>query len=184
MTKRIESTGAPGTPVSSARPDVEARGETFYPGPSRTHLAAFPPKERWDDWAERDPRLGAHAPARRYMLVPTTCFNCEAACGLLAYVDRDTLEIRKLEGNPEHPGSRGRNCAKGPATINQIHDPDRIREPLKRVGARGSCEWAPVSWDDALADIAGRIRAAITAGRANDVMYHVGRPGEDGYTER
>ena len=34
--------------------DVEARGETFYPGPSGMHLAAFPPKERWDDWVELD----------------------------------------------------------------------------------------------------------------------------------
>ena len=38
--------------VSAARKDVEARGETFYPGPSRVHLSAFPPKERWDDWVE------------------------------------------------------------------------------------------------------------------------------------
>ena len=33
--------------VSAARREVEARGETFYPGPSRIHLASFPPKERW-----------------------------------------------------------------------------------------------------------------------------------------
>jgi anaerobic selenocysteine-containing dehydrogenase len=70
--------------------------------------------------------------------VPTTCFNCESACGLLAYIDKETLEVRKFEGNPEHPGSRGRNCAKGPATLNQIHDVDRILYPLKRVGKRGS----------------------------------------------
>ncbi len=65
------------------------------------------------------------------MLVPTTCFNCESACGLLAYVDKETLEVRKFEGNPEHPGSRGRNCAKGPATLNQVNDPDRILYPLE-----------------------------------------------------
>jgi hypothetical protein len=46
--------------------------------------------------------------------VPTTCFNCESACGLLAYIDRETGQIQKFEGNPENPGSRGRNCAKGP----------------------------------------------------------------------
>ena len=118
------------------------------------------------------------------MLVPTTCFNCESACGLLAYVDPETLEVRKFEGNPEHPGSRGRNCAKGPATLNQIRDPDRILHPLRRAGARGGGSWEPVSWDEALDDIAGRIRRAIVGGRPNAVMYHVGRPGEDGYTER
>lgn len=166
--------------VSAARQDTAARGETFYPGASRVHLAAFPPKERWDDWVELDARRSEH----RSMLVPTTCFNCESACGLLAYVDRETLTVRKFEGNPEHPGSRGRNCAKGPATLNQVTDPDRILAPLKRAGARGEGRWTQVSWDEALDDIAARIRAAITGGRPNEVMYHVGRPGEDGFTER
>ena len=95
------------------------------------------------------------------MLVPTTCFNCESACGLLAYVDRDDLHVRKFEGNPEHPGSRGRNCAKGPSTLNQVTDPDRILYPLRRVGERGAGQWERVSWDDALDAIAARIRAAI-----------------------
>ena len=140
--------------VSAARTATEARGETFYPGASRIHLAAFPPKERWDDWVELESKDWPRRTERRYMLVPTTCFNCESACGLLAYVDRDTLQVRKFEGNPEHPGSRGRNCAKGPATVNQVTDPDRILHPLKRVGPRGGGQWEPVSWDEALDDIA------------------------------
>ena len=155
-----------------------------YPGPSGIHLESFPPRERWDDWTELDSRAWPRRVERRYMLVPTTCFNCESACGLLAYVDRETLEVRKYEGNPEHPGSRGRNCAKGPATLNQANDPDRILYPLRRTGARGANEWKQTTWDEALDDIAARIRRAITEGRPNEVMYHVGRPGEDGYTER
>ena len=51
-------------------------------------------------------------------------------------LDRETLEVRKYEGNPEHPGSRGRNCAKGPATLNQANDPDRILHPLRRLGKK------------------------------------------------
>jgi anaerobic selenocysteine-containing dehydrogenase len=155
-----------------------------YPGPSGAGLSAFPPQERWDDWVELDPAAWPRRVERRYALVPTTCFNCESACGLLAYVDKETGEVRKLEGNPEHPGSRGRNCAKGPATLNQITDPDRILHPLKRVGKRGEGEWERVSWDEVLDDLAARIRRAITEGRGNEVMYHVGRPGEDGFTER
>src|SRR5437588_508016 len=170
--------------VRAARDAAEARGETFYPGPSRIHLAAFPPKERWNDWVELDSKAWPARVEKRYMLVPTTCFNCESACGLLAYVDRDTMQIRKFEGNPEHPGSRGRNCAKGPATLNQITDPDRILYPLKRAGRRGEGKWVRVSWDEVLNDLGDRIRRAITEGRPNEVMYHVGRPGEDGYTER
>lgn len=172
------------TLVSAARADVESRGETFYPGPSRVHLASFPPKERWDDWVELDPSSWPSRVERRYMLVPTTCFNCESACGLLAYVDRDTLEVKKFEGNPEHPGSRGRNCAKGPATLNQVTDPDRILFPLKRAGRRGEGKWERVTWDEALDEIAARIRTALEEDRANEIMYHVGRPGEDGFADR
>jgi len=170
--------------VSAARQAAEARGETFYPGPSRIHLAAFPPKERWNEWVELDAKAWPARVEKRYMLVPTTCFNCESACGLLAYVDRDTLQVRKFEGNPAHPGSRGRNSAKGPATLNQITDPDRILYPLKRAGRRGTGGWVRVSWDEALDDIAARVRRAMTEERPNEIMYHVGRPGEDGFAER
>lgn len=170
--------------VSAAKAEVEARGETFYPGASGVHLAAYPPKERWSDWVELDAKAWPKRVERRYVLVPTTCFNCESACGLLAYVDRDTLEVRKFEGNPEHPGSRGRNCAKGPATVTQLTDPDRILHPLKRTGARGGGQWRRVEWDEALDDIAERIRSAMDEDRHNQIMYHVGRPGEDGFTER
>jgi anaerobic selenocysteine-containing dehydrogenase len=158
--------------------------QTFYPGPSRIHLAAFPPKERWDDWTELDSQAWPRRKERHYSLVPTTCFNCESACGLLAYIDKDTGKVQKFEGNPENPGSRGRNCAKGPATLNQITDPDRILYPLKRAGKRGEGKWERVDWDTVLDDIAARIRKAIVEDRRDEIMYHVGRPGEDGFTER
>ncbi len=147
--------------------------------PSPGELANFPPPERWDDWVEYD---SAHWPTkleRRYSLIPTICFNCEAGCGLLAYVDKETNRIRKFEGNPEHPGSRGRNCAKGPATINQVNDSERIRYPLKRIGKRGEGKWQRVTWDEVLDDLANRIRKAIQEKRQNEIMYHVGRPGHE-----
>lgn len=172
------------TPVNADRQATASRGETFYEGPSRVALAAYPPKERWNDWVELDPRAWPERVEHRYTLVPTTCFNCESACGLLAYIDRDTNGIRKFEGNPEHPASRGRACAKGPATLNQAEDPDRILHPMKRTGPRGAGAWARVSWDEALDDIAGRIRNALREHRHHEIMYHVGRPGEDGFTER
>src|SRR5215831_19490803 len=157
---------------------------TQYPGPSRIHLSAFPPKDRWDDWTELDSQAWPERKERHYQLVPTTCFNCESACGLLAYIDKDTGAIQKFEGNPENPGSRGRNCAKGPATLNQVNDPDRILYPLKRTGKRGEGKWERVGWDEVLDDLAARIRKAIVEDRKDEIMYHVGRPGEDGFTER
>jgi len=177
-------TAKPDGSMSASRQAVEAAGQTRYPGPSGGDLAAYPPRERWDDWVELDSKAWPTRVERHYALVPTTCFNCESACGLLAYVDRESLRIRKFEGNPEHPGSRGRNCAKGPATLNQVRDPHRILHPMKRVGPRGGGKWERISWDEVLDDIAARVRQSLIDGRHNEIMYHVGRPGEDGYTER
>ena len=147
--------------------------------PPRGGLRSYPPVERWDDWEEYDPAAWPRKVTRRYALIPTICFNCEAACGLLAYVDKQTLGIQKFEGNPAHPGSRGRNCAKGPATLNQVNDPERIRYPLRRVGPRGGGQWERVSWDEALDDVSRRIRTALVEGRHKEIMYHLGRPGHE-----
>src|SRR5438477_11635905 len=94
------------------RPLVEPDGQAV--------LTSAPPPEQWDDWVEIEPRgWPGRKIERHYQLVPTTCFNCESACGLLAYVDKETHAIRKFEGNPLHPASRGRLCANGSAPIKQ-----------------------------------------------------------------
>ncbi len=147
-------------------------------------LASCPPPEQWQDWVEYDAKAWPRKVEKHYEIIPTICFNCEAACGLMAYVDKQTGRIRRFEGNPYHPGSRGRNCAKGPATINQIDDPERILYPLKRAGKRGEGKWERVTWDEALDTFAAKIRQALVEGRCDEVMYHVGRPGHDGYMER
>jgi anaerobic selenocysteine-containing dehydrogenase len=143
-----------------------------------------PDPSQWDDYVDFESKSWPKKDRKHYWVIPSICFNCESACGILAYVDKETLEVRKIEGNPVHPGSRGRTCAKGVVTPNQLDDPDRILYPLKRVGPRGSGEWARVTWDEVLTDIGGRIRKAIQEDRRHEVMYHVGRPGEDGYVNR
>ena len=182
MTKSVPQTSA-GTAVpqfaASERKPVKLT-EVVHPD---GRISQYPPPEVWDDWVEWDGKEWPKRVARRYTLVPTVCFNCESACGLLAYVDKETYEIRKFEGNPVHPGSRGRNCAKGPATHNQIYDPERILYPLKRVGKRGEGKWERISWEQALTEIAGKMRESKLR-RPNGIVYHVGRPGEDGYTNR
>ncbi len=149
-----------------------------------TPLESFPPLEKWDDWVELDSKSWPRRVEKRYRLVPTICFNCEAACGLVAYIDKADGRIRKLEGNPYHPGSRGRNCAKGPATLAQVHDEQRILHPMKRVGARGEGKFERTTWDEVIRTLAARIRRAIVEKRLTEVMYHVGRPGHDGYMDR
>jgi anaerobic selenocysteine-containing dehydrogenase len=145
---------------------------------------SHPDPSQWDHYVDFESTSWPKKDRREYWIIPSICFNCESACGILAYVDKQTLDVRKIEGNPVHPGSRGRTCAKGVVTPNQLEDPDRILYPLKRTGARGEGKWERVSWDQALEDIGARIRKAIQEGRRHELMYHVGRPGEDGYTNR
>ncbi|MBN4056167.1 molybdopterin-dependent oxidoreductase [Rhodothermus sp. AH-315-K08] len=172
--------GMPVFSTTTKKPRKVPMTEVVHPD---GRMSQYPPSSEWDDWVEWDGKQWPKKVARRYTLVPTVCFNCESACGLLAYVDRETLQIRKFEGNPVHPGSRGRNCAKGPATLNQVYDPERILFPLKRVGERGEGKWERISWEQAVSEIAEKMRASREK-RRDGIMYHVGRPGEDGFTNR
>jgi len=147
-------------------------------------FAIGPPPERWDDWTELDSDAWPRRVEKHYRCIPTICFNCESACGLLAFIDKKNGRIDKFEGNPVHPGSRGRTCAKGPATINQVHDTERILTPLRRTGPRGSGSFEPCTWEEALSDIGGRIQKAFDEERHDEVMYHVGRPGDDHFIAR
>jgi anaerobic selenocysteine-containing dehydrogenase len=147
-------------------------------------LSVGPPPARWDDWVELDAGAWPEKRERHYRCIPTICFNCESACGLVAFVDKTTGETVKFEGNPVHPGSRGRTCAKGPATINQVQDPERILYPLKRSGPRGSGRFERTTWQEVLTDVGGRIRRAVDESRHDEVMYHVGRPGDDHFMPR
>ena len=165
------------------KPLTDANDEQL-PRLTKTSLQNFPPMEKWKNWEEYDAKSWPRKKKKAYHLIPTTCFNCESACGLVAYVDKEKNDVQRLEGNPYHPGSRGRNCAKGPATINQLHDPERILYPLRRKGKRGEGEWERVTWDEVLDDIAGKMRKALQEGRNNEIAYHVGRPGHEGYMDR
>ena len=165
-------------------PNLQGERDPILSRMTETDLDKFPPMDKWDNWEEYEATSWPKKEKKTYTIVPTTCFNCESACGLTAYVDKEKGRIRKFEGNPYHPGSRGRNCAKGPATINQITDPDRILYPLKRTGNRGEGKWERISWEEALDTVATRIRKALREGRNNEIAYHVGRPGHEGYANR
>ena len=192
---RLRALGRRASPLAKGKVDPEQMAQPVYARSEQQpvdlttvqhpdgRMSQYPPPERWDDWVEWDSRAWPQKVARNYALVPTICFNCESACGLLAYVDRETYDIRKFEGNPAHPGSRGRNCAKGPATHNQIYDPERILYPLKRVGERGAGQWKRITWAQATDEIAEKMRAS-RARRRDGIMYHVGRPGEDHFANR
>ncbi len=90
-------------------------------------------------------------------IVHSACRFCRAECGLLVRVRDD--RIVRVDGDPDHPTSRGGLCVKAQAVSELVEDPDRLRTPLKRVGERGSGQWKPISWDEALDEIASRLSA-------------------------
>ena len=147
-------------------------------------LTNYPPVERWDDWTEYDPAAWPNKVTRKYMLVPTICFNCEAACGLLAYVDKQDSAFASLKAIPRIPGVVGATVPRGQPRSIRCNDPERLLYPLKRSGPRGSGQWERTTWDEVLDTFASRIRQALMENRRTEVMYHVGRPGHDGYMDR
>ena len=78
----------------------------------------------------------------------TTCYMCACRCGINVHIRDD--KIRYIEGNRDHPINKGVLCAKGSAGIMQHYSPARLKQPMKRVGPRGSGEFEPISWDEAL----------------------------------
>jgi thiosulfate reductase/polysulfide reductase chain A len=113
--------------------------------------------------------------------IPITCHVCNIQDGALAYVENG--RVVKLEGNPEHVSTRGRLCAKGNAGMWYSYDPDRILYPLKRVGKRGEGKWKRITWDEALAEIAQKLDAALKED-PNSVMLKYGRNRSGGAIDR
>jgi anaerobic selenocysteine-containing dehydrogenase len=111
---------------------------------------------------------------------PSVCPACSSGCGLTVRVmDADADVVRggqagivriaaakKLEGLPDHPVNRGALCARGQAAIQITYHPDRITQPLKRSGDRGAGQYQAISWDDAIAELVGRLDALRSAGNA------------------
>ena len=78
----------------------------------------------------------------------TTCYMCACRCGINVHIRDD--KIRYIEGNRDHPINKGVLCAKGSAGIMQHYSPARLKNPMKRVGPRGSGHFEPISWEEAL----------------------------------
>ncbi len=103
----------------------------------------------------------------------TVCNQCSAGCGISVRIREG--KAKKIEGNPVHPVSQGRLCARGQAGLNALYNPDRIREPLTSAAQRGSGNFYPMSWDDALTSIGSHIGRLKIDKNANRVRLLTGR---------
>jgi len=92
----------------------------------------------------------------------SSCSQCPAGCGIVVKVSEG--RAHKIEGNPRHPVNRGKLCARGQAALQELYHPDRLRAPLKRSGPRGSGQFSPIGWDEALAILADRLTTISAEG--------------------
>ncbi|HLL11225.1 MAG TPA: molybdopterin-dependent oxidoreductase, partial [Rubrivivax sp.] len=83
--------------------------------------------------------------------------DCPDTCAL--QVTSQYGRVIRVAGDPEHPPTHGALCNKVSRYTERLYHPDRLLTPLKRVGKKGEGRFEPVSWDAALDDIAGRLKA-------------------------
>ena len=89
----------------------------------------------------------------------STCTGCKHACGILVKT-REGRPI-KINGNDEHPVNRGKVCARGQASIMNLYDPERIRQPRKKAGS----SFSDASWAEANAAIISALSVAASQGK-------------------
>ncbi len=108
------------------------------------------------------------------------CHLCEAICGLNIEVSHEQggrALIHSIKGDPQDPFSRGHVCPKAVALQDIQNDPDRLRQPHKRVGDR----WQAIGWDEAFALAADRLWAIQQAHGRNAVAVYQGNPSVHNY---
>lgn len=91
-----------------------------------------------------------------------TCTYCAVGCGMLMYSLGDHARNTKgklihIEGDPDHPVSRGALCPKGAGALDYVNSPRRVRYP--EVREAGSNEWKRISWHEAIQRIAKHMKA-------------------------
>ncbi|MFZ5880829.1 MAG: molybdopterin-containing oxidoreductase family protein [Chloroflexota bacterium] len=102
-------------------------------------------------------REAGHLNAEGDGFIPSMCEMCVWRCGLIAKVVDG--KVVKLDGNPEHPHSRGNLCPRGQSGLMNTYDPDRVLTPLIRVGKRGEGKFREASWEEALDLVASNMQA-------------------------
>ena len=90
----------------------------------------------------------------------TVCaHDCPDACSVLVTVEAG--RVVRTVGDPQHPFTRGFLCGKVNRYAERVHSPERLLTPLRRVGAKGESQFAPITWDEALDEIVSRWQAIM-----------------------
>ncbi len=95
----------------------------------------------------------------------TTCTLCPGACGItVRMVENRAVKIEGVDG---HPVNDGGICILGTSGLQMLYGPARIKTPLKRVGQRGTGQFQPVTWDQALSEVVSKLKEIRSKGEAH-----------------
>ena len=97
-------------------------------------------------------------------------YDCPDACGLVVTTEND--RVIKVQGNPEHTFTRGTLCMKMQHYEETVHSPERLTTPLRRIGAKGEGRFTPITWEEAIEEIASRFHESIVAYGGESIMSY------------
>ncbi len=99
--------------------------------------------------------------------------DCPDTCAMLVTVRKDNGRrvAVKVVGDPSHPATAGTLCTKVSRYLERTYHPDRLLHPLKRVGRKGEGRFERVGWDQALDEIAARLKTIAAVDPQRIVPY-------------
>lgn len=117
------------------------------------------------------PKHARHDPRMR--IVTGTCpHDCPDTCAWQVAVDPETGRALDIWGHAEHPFTRGKLCGKVDNYLERTYHPQRLHTPLRRIGAKGEGRFEPITWDEAIAEIATRTREVVDLHGAESVLQY------------
>ncbi len=112
-------------------------------------------------------------------IIRSACRMCHGVCRVLVHMEGE--RVVKITGDPESPTSRGYICRKEAASVELLYHPDRVLQPLRRAGRRGENKWEPITWEEALDEMAERLLEIKRESGPQyfGMMHGTGRPYEN-----
>lgn len=111
--------------------------------------------------------------------VPSLCNGCSSYCGVWAYVKNGRLW--KIEGNDIHMKSRGHICARGHGIAQNVYNPGRVTQPMKRVDDKNNFQ--PMTWEEAFQEVGAKMKAIVEE-HGGDKMVWACHGGKESYAQQ
>lgn len=108
----------------------------------------------FNEWSEKNILAKENVEIKK---ITSTCDSCSSKCGII--VQTKNGRLHSLEGQPDHPNSKGKLCARGHGYSTIAYSPDRVKEPMKR-NSKG--EFEPISWEQAFEEIGTKLKEIVS----------------------